>query len=54
MSKLNIMKNNRKSAKLIRRKSAIDEQINQILEALNDENKVLKNKSDKYENEDDE
>ena len=49
MARLKIKNKMSKSAKQIRRKIAIDEQIKQILEELNDENKVLKNKSDIYE-----
>lgn len=49
MARLKIKNKMSKSAKLIRRKNAIDEQIKQILEELKDENKVLKNKSNKYE-----
>ena len=54
MGKLNIMKNNRKSAKLIRRKIQLDEKLAKVLDEIDKQNDTLKNKANKHDEEDDE
>lgn len=54
MGKLNIKKQMNKSAKLIRRKIAIDEQIAKVIDEIDKQNDTLKNKSNKYEEQEEE
>ena len=54
MARLKINNKMSKSAKLIRRKIAIDEQIAKVIDALDKQNDTLKNKANKHDEEDDE